>query len=154
MAIYTTLFYTTSSSIKKSPSLQKPSSPMPHILEDPILAVCTSFESPKWDLMRQALINAHRGDQPTPHPTSGNLILLLTLHCTFCTFCVFYCPKTIFERVNGMSFCASNKRKKKKTSHPPLKNGFKTMSKANIKYSWCRRGHTTHKGLLRSWDQL
>ena len=37
---------------------------MPRILEDPTQAVCPSFEGAEWDLVRQALIDAHPDNQP------------------------------------------------------------------------------------------
>jgi hypothetical protein len=37
---------------------------MPHIVNDPTLAICPSFEAPEWDFLRQPMINAHQGPPP------------------------------------------------------------------------------------------
>jgi hypothetical protein len=37
---------------------------MPPIVNDPTLAIYPSFENPKYALIRQAMINAHRGPEP------------------------------------------------------------------------------------------
>jgi hypothetical protein len=37
---------------------------MPHIMNDPMQAICPSFEDPEWEFLRQSAVNAHQGDQP------------------------------------------------------------------------------------------
>ena len=37
---------------------------MPHIITDPTLATCPSFEDPKWEFLRQCMVDAHQGEQP------------------------------------------------------------------------------------------
>ncbi|KAN0129741.1 hypothetical protein V8E53_012406 [Lactarius tabidus] len=37
---------------------------MPCITVDSTLAVCLSFENPKWEFLRQSAVNTHQGDQP------------------------------------------------------------------------------------------
>jgi hypothetical protein len=37
---------------------------MPCIMNNPTQAICPSFEDPKWEFLRQSVVNAHQGDQP------------------------------------------------------------------------------------------
>ena len=37
---------------------------MPRIEVDPTQAVCPSFEDPKWEFLRQSMVDAHQGDPP------------------------------------------------------------------------------------------
>ena len=34
------------------------------IADDPNRAICPSFKAPKWEFLRQSLVNVHQGDPP------------------------------------------------------------------------------------------